>query len=238
MARLSRARLPMSGAEGKGKTGGSSCYALNLARRGGTHATLLGLVPEHSRVLELGCASGYFGTLLRQRGCKVWGIDSDVSALARVPEEVYESVSHADLDDLPVWPLPLHSADVVLAADVLEHLREPARLLSEVHEILALGGLLVVSLPNVAHLSVRFPLLFGRFRYQSSVILDRTHLHFYTFASACELIDQAGFEIESVLSGSDWSGVLLNQPTASRVAKVLRGLLATGIIITARPRQH
>ncbi|MHB1522330.1 MAG: class I SAM-dependent methyltransferase [Ferrimicrobium sp.] len=218
--------------------GRSVAYSLNLTRRGGTHSTLLGLIPEHSRVLELGCASGYFGTLMQQRGCKVWGIDSDAAALARIPEGVYESVSHADLDSGPMYPLPLHSADVVLAADVLEHLREPAALLSRVHEVLAPWGLLIVSIPNVAHVSVRFPLLFGKFQYQSSGILDRTHLHFYTFASACELIDQAGFEIEGVLSGSDWSGVLLNQPVASRVAKVLRGLLATGIIITARPRAN
>ena len=117
----------MFGMEGKGRAGGSPSYGLHLTRRGGTHATLLGLVPEHSRVLELGCASGYFGTVMRQHGCKVWGIDSDASALARIPEGVYESVSHADLDNVPTWPLPLHSADVVLAADVLEHLRVDAK---------------------------------------------------------------------------------------------------------------
>lgn len=212
----------------------TSRYTLNLTHRGGTHATILELVPEESRVLELGCASGYLGVLLHQRQCKLWGMDSDTSALEQIPQEIYESTTHIDLDHLHIWPLPPYSADVVLAADILEHLVKPEKLLTQMHEILAPGGLLIISLPNVAHISVRLPLLLGRFRYQPSGILDQTHLHLYTFATARELINNAGFTIENVLSGSDWSGWFLNDPRTSRVANVLRGLLATNIIITAR----
>jgi len=212
----------------------TSHYALNATHRGGTHAMLLELVPERSRVLELGCASGYLGVLLHQRHCKLWGMDSDSTALGQIPQDIYESTTHVDLDHLHTWPLPPHSADVVLAADILEHLTKPERLLAQTHEILSPGGLLIISLPNVAHISVRLPLLLGKFRYQPSGILDQTHLHLYTFATACEMINNAGFTIEDVLSGSDWGGWFLNDPRTSRVANVLRGLLATGIIITAR----
>ena len=211
-------------------------YALNLTHRGGTHATLLELVPEKSRVLELGCASGYLGTLLHQHGCKLWGMDSDYAALERIPQDVYESTTHIDLDHLYTWPFPLHSADVVLAADILEHLAKPERLLAETHKILSPGGLLIVSLPNVAHISVRLPLLLGKFRYQQRGILDQTHFHLYTFATASELVTSAGFTIESLHSGSDWTGWFLNDPRLSRIAKVLRGLLATNVIITARSK--
>lgn len=234
MTAHSRFRSSASELVGQGGPAGPSQYALNLSHRGGTQSVLLGLVPEDSRVLDLGCASGYLGAKLHQRGCTVWGIDADATAVDRIPRDAYESVIHADLDSLCTWPLPPHSVDVVLAADVLEHLKAPEELLSRVHEVLTPDGLLVVSLPNVAHISVRLPLLFGSFRYRSCGILDRTHLHLYTFATARELVGNSGSVIESVLSGADWSGWILNHPRTRRIAGVLRGMLATGIIITAR----
>jgi 2-polyprenyl-3-methyl-5-hydroxy-6-metoxy-1,4-benzoquinol methylase len=68
----------------------------------------------------------------------------------------------------------------VVLADVLEHLPDPVRVLRSVHSLLNPGARIVVSVPNVAHVSVRAQLLFGRFRYSARGILDRTHLRFFT----------------------------------------------------------
>lgn len=209
-------------------------YKLNIAHRGSTQNVVLGLVPDGSRVLDLGCASGYLGDQLKQRQCEVWGMDIDINSIRNIPTGVYSSVYSVDLDTVDRWPFPPHSMDIVLAADVVEHLRFPEVLLSRIHEILVPGGMLIVSLPNVAHISVRLPLLFGRFNYQPSGILDKTHLHLYTFSSACTMITRSGFTIESILSGSDWSGWLLNHSRVVHVARLVRGLLATDIIIAAR----
>lgn len=88
--------------------------------------------------------------------------------------------------------------DVVVCADVLEHLPDPAAVLDRVRGWIAPGGRLFVSLPNVANVAVRLSLLAGRFEYAEAGILDRTHLRFFTRRSALRLVESAGFRIRRV----------------------------------------
>jgi glycosyltransferase involved in cell wall biosynthesis len=83
----------------------------------------------------------------------------------------------------------------ILMLDVLEHMAAPERILEEAREMLAPNGRLVASLPNVANITVRLRLLFGRFEYGDGGIPDRTHLRFYTRGTARRLVESAGFEI-------------------------------------------
>jgi hypothetical protein len=85
----------------------------------------------------------------------------------------------------------------------------------------------------VAHLSVRVPLLLGRFNYRATGILDETHVRLYTFKTAHELVDSCGFEVESLVGASDHFGALLQLPGASRL---LRGMLAYNVVVLAKPR--
>ena len=85
--------------------------------------------------------------------------------------------------------------DVVLLLDVLEHLRDPERILRRARRALT-GGRVIVSLPNVANVTVRLTLLFGRFEYTERGILDRTHLRFFTRRSALRMLRDAGFTVE------------------------------------------
>lgn len=78
---------------------------------------------------------------------------------------------------------------------------------------LAPGGRLLVSLPNVANVTVRLALLAGRFRYAERGILDRTHLRFYTRKTGRRLLEQSGFRIDRVTPtampvelGAPWIG--------------------------------
>jgi hypothetical protein len=83
--------------------------------------------------------------------------------------------------------------DLVLCLDILEHLVNPEIVLARIVENLPDGATVIISLPNVAHLSVSVPLLLlGRFDYADEGILDRTHLHFYTQKSALALARNAG----------------------------------------------
>jgi len=67
--------------------------------------------------------------------------------------------------------------------------------LADCHRLLDSRGLLLISVPNVANITVRLALLFGRFEYTERGILDRTHVRFYTSRTAREMIDRAGYEI-------------------------------------------
>lgn len=224
--------LPHSGAEARLQLNlPESRYTLN--RNGGTHALLVRLVPPGSRVLDVGCATGYLGELLAAQRCSVVGIDADHEAVAAARlSGAYLSVHEIDLDD-PVANLPRSAFDIVLCADVLEHLRDPEGALRRLRRLVADDGRLVVSLPNVAHLSVRLGLLAGRFRYTQRGILDRTHLHFYTHDSAVALVNSVGLRVESVFAGSNRFGMALS--FGPRPVRRLRGLLAYNIVLVAKP---
>jgi methionine biosynthesis protein MetW len=212
-------------------TSRSPRYRLNRGRYG-THMTLVRLVPHGSAVLDVGCASGYLGALLAQHGCRVWGLDADAEAVAAVPA-CYEDVRVVDLEQAVELPWSQRSFDVVVVADVLEHLRDPRRVLRTLGRYVVPGGHVIVSLPNVAHVSVRLPLLFGRFAYRETGILDESHCHLYTFATARELVESSGLRVDSVRGTSDHFGAALGP--ASPVRRFLRGLLAYNIVLTAVP---
>jgi len=110
------------------------------------------------RVLDLGCRDGAL-TSAYLDGNDVVGVDVDRTALARAAERGIET-AWADLDE----PLPLEDAsfDVVVVAEVLEHLRLPDRALAEARRVLRPGGVLVGSVPNGFRLKTRLRFLLGR----------------------------------------------------------------------------
>lgn len=162
-----------------------------------SHRRLLALLPPPpGRVLDVGTAGGYMGVALTARGYTVVGIEAD-SAAARAAAPAYTALYHADVTTRPV--LAQAPFDVVLLADVLEHLPDPAATLAWAVGLLAAGGRVLVSVPNVAFISVRLGLLVGRFQYRPRGILDRTHLRFYTRRSLVQEIRSAGLQPQRVL---------------------------------------
>jgi 2-polyprenyl-3-methyl-5-hydroxy-6-metoxy-1,4-benzoquinol methylase len=171
-------------------------------------------VPIGARVLDVGCASGYsVEPLRRDRQCAyVDGVEMsepDAREAARVCREVVvgsaeEEATYAELQG---------PYDAILFGDVLEHLRDPQRALRAVAPLLAPGGVVICSIPNVAHYSIRAHLLGGRFDYADSGILDRTHLRFFTRESMLGLLRDSGYEVRSCdpalqmpLRMNDWLG--------------------------------
>jgi ubiquinone/menaquinone biosynthesis C-methylase UbiE len=114
--------------------------------------------------------------------------------------------------------------DAMVFADVLEHLKDPQRILKEMLRYLAPRGIFVVSLPNVARFEVRLRLLLGRFAYATSGIMDRTHLHFYTYSSAKSLVESTGYRIGKI----EFTGI------GSRI-RILPRLFSYQFIIAAWP---
>ena len=163
------------------------------------HANVVRLVGERQRVLELGCATGYMSEVMRSRGCYVVGVELD-PIMAKMAEQHLDRLIVGDLDVLDLeQELGGERFGVIVAADVLEHLKDPLRVLRSLRCLLVEDGFLIASIPNVAHGSVRLALLEGRFPYQERGLLDRTHLHFFTRESIGQLFEAAGFVIADLV---------------------------------------
>jgi 2-polyprenyl-3-methyl-5-hydroxy-6-metoxy-1,4-benzoquinol methylase len=155
------------------------------------HADVVRMVGEGKRVLELGPATGYMSKSMIERGCTVVGIELD-PAMAERAAQFCERLIVGDLDELDLdAELGEEKFDVIVAADVLEHLRDPLATLGKLRPHLTGDGAFVISIPNVAHGSVRLALLAGHFRYGDIGLLDSTHLRFFTRESFEQLLDEA-----------------------------------------------
>lgn len=161
-----------------------------------SHALLLAAVPDGARVLDVGCAEGYLARALGERGCTVVGLEYDARA-AEVAREACERVVTGDVEDPVVRGQIDGPFDRILFGDVLEHLRDPAAVLRWAATLLGDGGRAVVSLPNIAHWTARRQLLRGRFPQEDHGLFDRTHLRFFTRATARELVQSAGLVVAS-----------------------------------------
>jgi O-antigen biosynthesis protein len=162
---------------------------------GSTHQRLLDLVGDASRVLDIGCATGYLAEQLQARGSEVVGIELDPRA-AELAEQHCSRVIVMDVDEGGLTTaLDDERFDVILLGDVLEHLRRPDLVLTQAASLLVEGGAIVASVPNIAHGSVRLALLAGIFEYRDSGLLDRTHLRFFTERSFRELLASSGLVV-------------------------------------------
>lgn len=158
-----------------------------------THTKVLSYVGQRRRVLELGCSTGQMTRVLQERGCRVVAIEADAEAAKRAAEHC-EHIIVGDLEQLDFEvELGDRRFDVIVAADVLEHLKTPEAVLTRLRPFLAPDGYLVASVPNVTHGSVRLALLGGSFPYADTGLLDRTHLRFYNRASLTEMLSAGGF---------------------------------------------
>lgn len=185
-----------------------SDYQFNKAKYG-THRLILSWLGKNKLVLDVGCSSGYLGAHSKEN-C-FYGIELDKEE-AKKARRVYEKVFVGDVGKLINFPPCLPKFEVIIFADVLEHLVRPQKnLIYFVNNFLKDDGKVIISLPNVAHLSVRLNLLVGRFDYTETGILDETHLHLYSLKSANKLINESGLEIESVAYSSNRFGGLIKK---------------------------
>lgn len=131
------------------------------------------LKPAHS-VLDIGPGSGQMGRELRTRGAtRLCAVEIDDGARKNA-ESIYDSVK-GDMVEFEG-----EKFDLVLLLDVIEHTAEPLEFLQKAFKFVAPGGSLLLSVPNIAHWTIRFSLLFGFFEYTNRGLLDRTHLQFFT----------------------------------------------------------
>lgn len=154
---------------------------------------------NNKNILSLGCGSAALESLLENKyGCKVIGIDLEEAAIKKAKNRISEAfVLNLEQDDL-IKILANKRFDLILCADILEHLRNPDKIFEECKHLLNKDGLIVISIPNIANWSVRLNLLVGKFEYADAGLLDKTHVHFYTLKNLKELMKKNNYEIFSL----------------------------------------
>ncbi|MGH7391354.1 MAG: class I SAM-dependent methyltransferase [Candidatus Rokuibacteriota bacterium] len=195
------------------------------------------------RLLDVGAAEGLLSRPLTERGWRVTALEADAEA-ARVGARHCERMVVASADG----PLPDLGGpfDVIVCADVLEHLVDPESALARLVTHLAPGGAVVVSIPNVAHLWIRLGLLAGRFDYADRGILDRTHLRFFTRRTLEALLATTVLTVERFTATPAplyqvvpvrWHGrgLAVVHELSALVARGLPRLFAYQFVVLARP---
>lgn len=161
------------------------------------------------RILDIGAGAGGIGAAIREespRNLVAIEIDTRSHAhLSTIYHQVYTDIS----------PVGGSQFDWIILLDVLEHLSSPSDFVQSLRPLLATGGKILASVPNVAHWSVRFPLFFcGSFEYRPLGIMDRTHLHFFSRKSfhrlfrsldGCNIVETSGSIEPFELTLPEWA---------------------------------
>jgi 2-polyprenyl-3-methyl-5-hydroxy-6-metoxy-1,4-benzoquinol methylase len=144
--------------------------------------TELARLPSTARVLDFGPGSGVCGEFLKAQGLQhLYAVEIDEETrkhLSSTYVEIWDSIDKFSQSQF----------DAVIMLDVLEHTTDPFEVFAEVVRTLPIGGKVYISVPNIAHWSVRLSLLFGQFTYRERGLLDSTHYQFFTRKRSLQLV--------------------------------------------------
>lgn len=163
----------------------------------GSHNQIIGLVGINKKVLDVGCSTGYLSSKFKENGCYVVGIEADLES-ANTAKKFCDEIVIGDIEQMEKLQYPDNYFDCIVVADILEHLKYPEKALLALKRYLNPKGFIVASLPNIARIDIRLNLLFGKFDYTETGILDKTHLRFFTLAGAKKFLTNCGYKILQV----------------------------------------
>jgi len=218
---------------------------VSAARPNDAHGIALQLVGTGKRVLELGAANGHVTNELVARDNSVVAVEINAELHDEL-SKVTDNVIITDLDRLDLIDiLKFERFDVVLAGDVLEHTINPRLVLEQIRQLIAPGGYLVLSVPNVAHGDVRLALLTGEFKYRDVGLLDRTHRTFFTRETLVEFLEAGGFEDLEVFASTTAIGTTEVRPNLAGIPQSLVDYVTSDplsavyqFVVRARPIQN
>lgn len=189
---------------------------------------ILRQVRPNSSVVEFGPANGYMTQYLKETlGCTTCIIEIDYDDGLLASKYADESLIGWPNGDIEMWQwVNFDPVDYVIFADVLEHLRDPWKVLSRAARIIKDDGSILISIPNVGHNSVIIDLINGKFNYRELGLLDNTHLRFFTRDSLLQMVTDAGLRVEKEMNTfcavehTEFKNNLIDVP--EEVAKVLQ----------------
>ena len=146
------------------------------------------------QILDVGCSRGYLGQRLKALGNKVIGVEISHLA-AEQARQVLDEVHSFDIEK--AWPETLltQSFDLVILAEVAEHVFDPVEVPKNVSLILRSGGQIILTTPNFMTWTNRLRFIVGDFRYQNEGMFDFGHIRFFTYTYLKTVLREAGFEL-------------------------------------------
>lgn len=211
---------------------------------GALNTTVLEKIPKTSRrILDFGCGTGMLGGALKeQMACEIVGVtfsEGEASEAAKRLDRVL-------VDNLDTFTAPPDFGlfDVVICSHILEHLREPQRLLRIARSLMTPGGTLIVALPNVLHWKQRLLLLRGHFKYTEGGIMDSTHVKFYDWDTARAMVSESGFALREAVAEGNFPLPLVRRVLPRKFASGLDrmftrsfpGLFGAQFLMVANPK--
>ena len=207
-------------------------------------SVLAARIPTGARVLDLGCGSGAVGRHLAARGgagpidgLTISRQEADLAA----PHYRHVEVANLESADLSALFAPA-SYDIIVCADVLEHIRHPEQVLAQCRTLLAEGGRALLSIPNAGYVGLLAELMAGEFRYRPEGLLDETHLRFFTRRTLLRMLTEARWAVDEVetvqrqLPDSEFNVAFDALPPAvARHLLALPDALTYQFIVAARP---
>lgn len=166
---------------------------LELDEQNNSQAIIANHIQDHSVILDVGCGSGALGKLLKhKKDCTVYGIDIDEEAL-KMAKQDYDGIdifSVADItsEQYKKFMTSQQKYHVIIFADLLEHIYDPGQLLYDFIQKLEPCGKILISIPNIAHWDIILGLFQNQFNYNTTGLLDTTHIRFYTYNSFLDFI--------------------------------------------------
>lgn len=176
------------------------------------------IIESGSKVMDVGCATGFFAKELTKKKCEVWGVDGNEEAIKKAKKYTKKAITR-NFEVIKSLPFPKRYFNYIVLMDVIEHLCFPEKILDVVKPHLKKGGKLIISVPNIAHASMRWSLLMGRYdyTYDTDGMLDNTHYHFYTKKGFEETLIKNGFKILKMLPTNGMTKVPLLRKFTDRL---------------------
>lgn len=177
------------------KTDGLKYYVdIDLNQENRSHTKILKLLEPAKYILELGCFSGYMTRYMKDNlGGRIFGIEMDKEA-AELARPYCEDLFIGDIDEMDFTEvLGEKRFDVIILADIIEHLKDPSGLLMKLKRFIEPDGYILLSVPNAVHGSMGLELIDGRWKYRSYGLFDDTHLRYFDKNGIEQLLDKCGF---------------------------------------------
>lgn len=193
-------------------------------------------IPKTARsALDIGCGAGGFGTTLRRAlgpSARIVGVDPVESNVERsASSRAFDEVLHG------YFPQALagrdETFDLVVFNDVLEHVLDPWEMLRQVPRFLTAEGRVLAAIPNIAFLPVMVKMFQGRWDYTDEGPLDRTHVRFFTPATAREMFEEQGYDVEVCAGANSLAG---HHAVLRPFAPLMRHLQFMHVVILAKPK--
>ena len=155
-------------------------------------------VKSNTNILDVGCSTGVLGKYLKKsKKATVSGVDVANTAIIQA-KKVLDEAFCVDIERENSLAFKEKSFDIIICADILEHLLDPLSILKKLKKYLKDDGYFILSIPNIANLKIRSNLLFGKFEYTKIGILDNTHIRFFTRNTAIKLMQNANLIIKKI----------------------------------------